>query len=911
MVNFRASIIGLAAAFAFGCGAADKPDTIDNNGNGSGTTGSTAVSKAAATPIPTPPPQAPKLRLDDRAVPVGYQATLDLIPGQNTFNGEIAIDVQINQATDHLWLNATDITPEAMTAELNGESFTVKRIPNKSEEFLGLWLGRTVQPGKLKLTINYAGKISPKDYQGIFQQKKNKLSYIYTQFESTGARKAFPCFDEPKFKVPWQVSIRTKGDNKAFSNTPEVKKQTAGGWTTYSFAKTKPLPSYLIAFAAGPFDTVNVGPIGRNKIPARIIVTKGSSHKATFAVKSLPALLKILEDYFDIPYPYAKLDQIELPHFLGAMENPGLITYHSAILLAEPDKATTRFQRGHTNVVAHELAHQWFGNLVTLAWWNDTWLNEGFATWMALKAANAYKPEWDMLNEAVARRNQIMAADSLKTSRAVRQPIKTKGDIAASFDSISYGKGGALLWMFERWIGETKFRDGIRNYLRKYSHRTANATNFLAEIQSVANPAVAKAFSSFLDQPGTPLVTAALDCKKGTASLTLSQQRFVPAGSKASASQSWHIPVCISYGKGKAKASSCQLMTDKTKTLALDKVKGCPTWLTANADAVGYYRTQYTKGMLRKLLKKGNKHLSVKERVGLISDMNALVKANKVSIGDTMALVPSLMKDKSRHVVESGLSIVSGVRPDLIPANMRGNFSRFVRKTFGKKARALGWVPRKGESKETKILRKKLVPMVATTGADRALINKANALTKQWMKTRKGIHKDLVGSVLATSAYHGTKALYDQVLSALKKEKDSAMRSRLIGALGGFRQLKLVENNLKLAMGKDIALREGRPIWGGALGRPETRKGAFAFMKKNIDAMFKKLPKFAHFYAIYMGAGFCDKAGHEDVKKFFGARAKNIPRGEKTLAQTLEQIQVCMAFKKAQQPAIVKFLRRY
>lgn len=908
MVNFRVSFVGLIAVLAVGCGAADKPDTL--NGNGSDT-GKTTPSNVQAMPIPTPPPKAPALRLDNRAAPTAYQATLDLVPGDKTFNGQVTIDVDVHKATDHLWLNAQDITPEKMTAEINGETFPVQKIPSKSKDFLGLWLGRNVE-GKVRLHLSYSGKISHKNYHGIFSQKQDKLHYIYTQFESTSARQAFPCFDEPSFKVPWQISIRTKGANKAFSNTPQLKKEADGEWTKYSFARTKAVPSYLIAFAVGEFDVVDVGKIGRNKIASRIIVTKGSSHKAKYAVKTLPAVLKVLEDYFDIPYPYAKLDQIEVPSFLGAMENPGLITYHSGILLAEPGKETVRFKRGHTNVVAHELAHQWFGNLVTLAWWNDTWLNEGFATWMALKAANTHEPEWDMLNEAVAQRNRVMTADSLKTSRAVRQPIKTKGDISGSFDSISYGKGAALLWMFERWIGETKFRDGIRNYLRKYSFRTAKAADFLAEIQAVSNPTVAKAFSTFLDQPGAPLVNARIACaKKGPAKLTLSQERFVPAGSNASAAKTWHVPVCISYGKGKQKASSCKLLTQKTQTIALDGIKSCPSWLTANADAVGYYRASYGKGMLGKLLTAGRKHLSVKERVGLIGDMAALVRANKASIGASLALVPALMRDKSRHVVKSAVGIVSSVRGELIPKNMRTRYARFVRKSFGAKARGLGWTPRKGESKETGILRRQLVPLVATRGGDKTLIRQARAMTTKWLATRKGVHKDLVGSVLATAAYHGNKALYDKLSAALKKEKDSSARGRILGAMAGFRQAKLVEANLALFIHKDTKLREGRALLSGPLARPETRDVAFSFVKKNFAGLLKKLPSFAHFYAIYSGAGFCDDAGYKNVESFFAKKAKTIPRGPKALAQTLEQIKVCTAFKKAQQPAVIKFLRRH
>ncbi len=326
------------------------------------------------------------------------------------------------------------------------------------------------------MQIVYSGEVSRTLTDGAFQQQQDRDWYIFTKFEPVTARRVFPCFDEPSFKVPWQLTLHVPKDLKAFSNTLPVSEQDeADGMKVVRFGETKPLPSYLVAFAVGPFDVVETGPIGKNRRPSRIIVPRGRASEAAYAASITPKMIELLEDYFGTPYPYEKLDQIVVPITAawGAMENAGMIAYGD-FLLSPKAQDTDLLQRRRAEVMEHEMSHQWFGDLVTTAWWDDIWLNEAFASWLSSKLLNEWKPEWNIKAEAAGSLN-VMRSDSLTTARKIRQPIEAPGDIANAFDGITYGKGEAVIGMFENYMGATEFQRAIRLYLLQ--HAWGNATS--------------------------------------------------------------------------------------------------------------------------------------------------------------------------------------------------------------------------------------------------------------------------------------------------------------------------------------------------------------------------------------------------------------------------------------------------
>ncbi|HEV3201564.1 MAG TPA: M1 family metallopeptidase, partial [Bryobacteraceae bacterium] len=386
------------------------------------------------------PGEAPKLRLGSSVLPRHYAVELTLEPGRDTFSGVADIDVDVRQPQETIWLNVLEIS--IRDASIGGKA--AKTVAGNAQ-VIGLSTGKTVPAGRTRLHIAYDGRISKKSSAGIFQLQEDNRWYLYTQFEPTDARRAFPCFDEPGFKTPWDIALRVPKDQMAFANTPQAAESDGGnGMKLVRFATSRPLPSYLVAVAVGPFEVVDLGKVGRKNTPMRVIVPHGKKDEAKYAAESVPQLFKLLEDYFGMPYPYSKLDSIVMPISNFAMENVGLITYGESLLLAKPDKDTINRQRSSAIVTAHEMAHQWFGDLVTTAWWDDIWLNEAFATWMEGKIVAEWKPEWHVDTSEINDRLGAMATDSLVTTRKIRQPIASDDDIANAFDDITYQKGAAV-----------------------------------------------------------------------------------------------------------------------------------------------------------------------------------------------------------------------------------------------------------------------------------------------------------------------------------------------------------------------------------------------------------------------------------------------------------------------------------
>ncbi|HEX9577875.1 MAG TPA: M1 family aminopeptidase, partial [Myxococcales bacterium] len=482
-------------------------------------------------------PQPPRLRLPPGARPVRVASELTLDPTQSKFEGKEEIQLALDAPTSVLWLNADGL--KILDTE------PASTIVDAQPGFVGFQFEKPLPSGASALHVHWQGELSRRDFDGAFHQREGGEWYVLTHLEPLGARRIWPSFDEPSFKVPWTVTLRVRKADAAYFNTQVEKEEEAGDLRVVHFAETRPLPSYLLAFAAGPFERVDAGKM-KSGAPVGIVVTKGKMDWAKYSAESSPRLMNILEDYFGIPYHYPKLDLIEVPLGTGAMENPGLITFNQRINLIKPGQETPQFHRRAAGVEAHEFAHLWFGDMVTTAWWDDIWLNEAFATWMASKVLETYQPKWNEPAEREYSMNGAMQQDRLMSARRIRQPIESEGDIKTAFDSITYQKGAAVIAMFEQWVGPLRFRSGVQRYLREHADGNATATEFLAAISAEAGKEVAPAFSTFLDQPGLPLVSAKVSCAGGKGQVELSQARYVPLGAqKPSQDQVWQIPVCV------------------------------------------------------------------------------------------------------------------------------------------------------------------------------------------------------------------------------------------------------------------------------------------------------------------------------------------------------------------------------
>src|SRR6202522_327621 len=854
----------------------------------------------------------PKLRLDGSAQPLRYAVDLTIVPDRDAFHGSVDISLDIRTPAEVVWLNSVGLQVQDATFRPESEDvLSVKTVPG-GQQFIGFAFDRAIS-GKGVLHVAYQGKISRNSSAGLFQLKEDREWYVYSQFEPTDARRAFPCFDEPSFKVPWQLNLHVPKDDLALSNTPvQSESGEPGGMKMVQFKTSPPLPSYLVAFAVGPFDAVDAGHAGAT--PVRVIVPHGKSAQAAYAAIAIPQLLKLLEDYFGSPFPYEKLDSVVMPISDFAMENAGLITYAESTLLGDPATETIDHKRELAGTTAHEMAHQWFGDLVTTAWWNDTWLNEAFATWMERKIPGEWQPGWHLDVSAVNSRLGAMRDDELASAREIRQPIQNNDDIANAFDDITYQKGAAVIEMFEHWIGEATFREGVQLYLKQHSWGNATAADFEAAISSVAGKNVAPAFNSFLDQPGVPEVSAELKC--GTQpSLAVTQKRSLPVGSQAKA-QTWQIPICVAFEADGAVHHQCSLLTDPKDEIALSGAQTCPAWILPNDGEAGYYQVAYKDDLLKKTLADNGSHLSVAERVGVLGDVDSLASEGEVSAQTVLALVPEFSKDPDWHVVQATANIASLLRGASVPANLREKGANFIRQYFGAKAVALGWVAKPDDSEDTRMLRQKLVPFVASTGEEKELIEKAGTLAREWLDTRRGIDPEMLGPVLQIAAEFGNRELFNSLRTAAIQERHHHVREVLLEALGSFRSPELARASLDLLLSKDFDLRESfYPLMFGPLSYVDTRDVPFEFVKQHLDALLKRLPReVGEDYAAMLpsvGGSFCDTRHRDELDSFFADRVKDYNGGPRTLAQTLEGIDLCIAARKSLAPELTAFLNQY
>ena len=903
-------VLGIAVtAAACGSTTSQSPVAPNQPAHGDVAAAPPASPSPASSPAAAPtPPAPPQLRLPANVRPTRNVVELTIDPSTQDFTGTITSSLEIATPTDVIWLNGDEITIARATVTAGGATQTAT-VTYPKKGYLALAFPRALPAGAGTLAITYAGKMHENDGDGIYTVQEAGDWYAFTQFESTDARQAFPTFDEPSFKVPWQLTIHTKQALVALSNTPIASEHAEpNGMKTVSFEETKPLPSYLVAFAVGPFESVDAGKTSTGA-PIRIVFPHGRAADAAYPAQVTAELLGRLEQYFGTPYPFPKLDLLAVPVFnAGAMENPGLITFRQQLLLTKPAEMTDGRRQSYAIVATHEMAHQWFGDYVTLAWWDDTWLNESFASWMENKMVASWKPEWDLDVDAVASKSGVMHEDSLDSARAIHQAIVEQGDIESSFDNITYGKGEAVLRMLERWIGPDAFQRGVRAYLAKHAWGNATYDDFVAAMSEVAGTDVRPLFDAFVKQSGVPAVTFELACKKGAPpALALSQRRYKPTGSTIDPKRTWSIPVCVRWGAGKATGRDCTLLTAETGELALS-AKTCPDWVLPNEGELGYYRP-IVQGDLRSHLLAHARSLTVAERVGLIGDVNAMIASGDMAPGDALALVGDLARDKSRHLVDASIGIVVGI-DEMVPDKLRPNYERFIRKLYQARARELGWQSKPGEGDDAKKLRPELLGLVAGEGKDPTLVAEAAQLASKWLDDHKAVEPELVGTVLRVAARYGDQKLFDRLHAAAKQTTDREERGRMLAAIGAFSDPKLVAQALALTVTDEFDIRESAAVLQGSMADPRTRPASFAFVKQHFDEIEAKLPALYRPYMAYFAVALCDDTRKAELESFLDSKLGKLDGGPHVIKQAMEQLSLCATARKAQTPAVEAFLRK-
>ncbi len=836
--------------------------------------------------MPRPPLVPPTgARLDADTAPRGYRVRLEVDPAQASFRGQVTVELDLAAARDHLWLNARGLTVEQATLEVAGATTAVAVTEVAERELIGFDLMGPVR-GAARLTVAYRGSVTD-DVLGLFRQRVGDHWYLYSQFEAMHARGAVPCFDEPSVKVPWQVTLVVPPGQVAVANTPEVARAVAGdGRLVIDFAPTPPMASYLLAIAVGPFDVVEVGPVGRAAVPARILVPAGRAADAAAMASQTPRVVAALERYFDRALPLAKLDQVVVPTFPGAMENLGLVTYGEEWVLASPVLSMAEARRGYLSIAGHELAHQWIGNLVTMAWWDDLWLKEALAAWLATKVVSELDPRRDLIT--LQRRAWLAAMERDRSPRAaaIRRSIATSDEADLAFDALTYDKGAALLAMFERAAGADRFRAAVRGFIADHADRTVTAADF-ARALATAEPAIAQALGDFIDQPGLPQVELALACDGAPAAVaTVTRAR---TGDLAAAPATWRFPVCVRFPdseRGGAVGERCGWVAGAGGRVELG-VAGCPAWLVGGAGGIGYYRLGYDRALAAAL----GEHLlevPVIDRSALAASVIGGLATGQVEVGAALTWVERLLAGPDRRDTLAAVELVVAIDALVGPAQ-RPRWQAWLRTRLAARARAAGLRARIGETEVAASARRGLVGVAGLIAAEPAVIARGEAAVREWLDGGTALAGPELGLALQLAAAGRDQSLFARMVARMLTA-DRATRRLLVTALAAASEPATIERALGLAVSDRLAAAEAVELLGGLLARPAAHDLTWAALAAPASSLTGRLPPDAWPALAYRTAALCTAAQRDALAPAFADRGV-----EPVLAHAAEQIDRCIA----------------
>jgi aminopeptidase N len=833
-------------------------------------------------------------RLPGGVSPVHY--TLWFAPDleKATFRGRETIAVTLDKPAAAITLHAAEIVFGEVSVEDAAGSQTATVTLNEQDETATLQVARALARGPATIRITYTGRLNDQ-LRGFYLSKANGRSYAVSQMEATDARRAFPSFDEPAYKATFAITLMIDAADSAISNGRQLS-DTPGpeaGKHTVMFAPTPKMSSYLVALLVGDF-VCRSGAAGAT--PIRVCATPDKVALTAFAVKAAEQEVLFFNKYFGIPYPYEKLDIIGVPDFAaGAMENAGAITFRERVLLANEATASVAVLQSVASVIAHELAHQWFGDLVTMQWWDDIWLNEGFATWAANKPLASWKPEWRLDVNAATETQVALGLDALQATRAIRTSVRTPAEINEVFDPIAYEKTAGVLGMIEAYVGAEPFRRGVSSYLKKYSLANAAGEDFWTEMTRVSEKPVNRIMKSFVEQPGAPLLRVTAHCAGGATELAITQSRFVGTpGAAPAPPQHWTLPVCV---KTASRAATCTMVTAASQTV---RAPGCGAAMI-NADGHGYYITEYEPAAVAALARR-DPPLTAPERISLLGDEWLIVGAGHHDIGTYLDLAAAFASDPTPAVAAEIAGRVAFVRGAIADPSERPTFDAWVARTFRPALDRIGIEPRPGDSDDVNSLRGTLLTVLSS---DPGVQQRARAMALRYLDAPSAVPPTLVRAVLQVAAAGGDAALYDRYLAQMNASTATPEEYyRLFGTLGAFADPALRSRTLNFAL-KDARSQDAPLLLAQLLNGDQ--QAAWTFIKDNWTALAAKLGTFQGIPAVIgaLGAG-CSASASEEITAFFAAHP--VPEAARVLQQAGERIRSCVALDRRQSPAFARWL---
>ncbi len=876
---------------------------------------SAACAHAPKVAVTAAQPQEPiEERLTGDVTPLSYDLTLDVDPSRPRFAGEVAIRLAISRPTARLRLHGQGLeVGEAELVTTDGTTLPGRWMAAPGDSGLAeILLNSPAPAGEATLRIAYSAPFGQRS-EGLFHVRDDGLDYAFTQFEPLLARRAFPSFDEPRFKTPFELTVTVPRGQEAVSNAPVADTIETGQHTRVHFHPTLPLPTYLVMLGVGPLDIVAGPPVapgnGRTApLPLRGVATKGKGARLAHALAHVGAIVEALEADLGA-FPYPKLDLIAVPGFAaGAMENAGAVTFREWLLLFDPAGHGVDQARAFLSVAAHELAHHWFGDLVTSAWWDDLWLNEAFATWMEPRVLSRLVPDGGADEEALEDLHEAMAADSLDSSRRIRQPIISHHDVDNAFDPITYQKGAGVLAMFERSLGSERFFRGVRDHLKAHAHGTATADDLLYALSSAAGRDVAPEFRSFLDQPGVPLVHAQVLCD-GTPRIRLRQERWLPLGSRASRDDVWKIPLCVKLGDNEKTHVLCTTLTERSLERPIDQ---CPSFVLPNADGAAYLRFSLDEAGWT-ALGDHSAALSTVEQMAVIDSVQAAFEAGAVDASTYLKALQRFTTSPRRTLAGLPREALRDLRERLLPEQAE-RVAACARHLYAPVLLSFPLQPPADATDEQRLQHGEMLAFLLQTARDPRLRGEAVKVGRKLLGPPGGSGLSL-GNVDPTAARHllavaveeDGEVLVPRIAALLDRTTAPDARRLLLHALGHARGAS-AETARQLTLTSTIRGNELGAVLRGGLSEPSERDASWRWFKTHLTDVTAKVPEEFAGSLPWYGADFCSDAAAKQVGESFSANIDSLSGGPRNLAAVTESIRLCAALRKHHGEALLRVL---
>lgn len=862
------------------------------------------------------PDKKPFQRLPNSIIPVNYNIRLKPNLTNFTFEGTEKIELDVKTATSEIILNSVDIVISKALLSVCGKDVEASEINYIPEEEKAVFISSQELPvGQCYLHLDFTGTLNDK-MKGFYRSKYNtpdgeERHCAVTQFEATDARRAFPCWDEPALKATFDITLVVPKEKTALSNmnvTEDKPDADDASLRVVTYARTPIMSTYLVAFVVGDFDYVEG--TSDDGVLVRVYTPLQKKEQGEFALEVAKKTLPFYKNYFDVAYPLPKMDLIAIPDFAaGAMENWGLVTYRETALLVDPKNSSSFSKQWVALVVGHELAHQWFGNLVTMEWWTHLWLNEGFASWIEYLCVDNCFPDYDIWTQFTTQDyTRALVSDALQSSHPIEVPVGHPDEIDEIFDLISYCKGSSIIRMLHNFIGDDAFREGMHAYLDKHKYKNTFTEDLWSALADASGKPIEKIMSTWTKQMGFPVLTVSAEQQGTSRVLNISQAKFNATGPLKDDTSLWMVPISVATSANPSAAAVKVVLETQSTTVTVENVEP-GQWVKLNPGTVGFYRTHYSSEMLKSLLPGIRDHsLPARDRLGIITDLFALAKAGQASTVEVLEVMEAY-ENETNYTVWTEITSNLDTLASLLSTTDYGHLlQEFTKKLYSQIYKTIGWTPAEKEGHLEALLRALVLRVLGKNG-HKEVVEEAKKKFKAHSSGGEQIIADLRTAVYGTVLRHGNESSFEEMLKLFKLQDLHEEKERIMRTLGSVKEETLIKRVLDFSISEEVRPQDSVFVIGGACGGKLGQEMVWQFTQENWSLLHSRYSGgFLLSRLVSVATGnFSSEEKALEVEAFF--KSHPAPAAERTIQQSLENIRLRASWLKRDSEAIEKWLK--